>query len=386
MPKTSSKDCYEIILNHSCDLACGFCSQSDFTPGARTSLKDALRHIHAARKAGYRRLGFSGGEALLRADLPALAAAADRAGFRAVRLQTNGMKLSDPALARKLAGSGLTVCKFTFLGRSAPVHDGLTGSPGSFKKSLAGLDNILALKLAVGVNLLITRRNYRQLKSILRFFMDRGVSSFVLIYPIYVGRMAVNSGKLGVSLPEASPYAAAALDLAKAAGLGCGVKALNMPPCMLPGHERRSVDIYKFNTMVASPLGKRWDLDTNLARERRRGPVCRGCLFRKECLGVDARYLDIFGWAGFKPVLKLAAPRELEPAPGYLSGLEQCFMEVLARENAIPTARVLALARRIPLCHDCKDGARVLSTGESLVKRGLVERSFRNAKFFWRLK
>ncbi len=386
MPEKRAKDCYEIILNHGCDLACGFCSQADFAPGAKTSLEDALRHIHAAKKAGCRRLGFSGGEALLRSDLPALAAAARRAGFDIVRLQTNGMKLSDPALAAKLAAAGLTVCKFTFLGRSAKVHDGLTGARGSFKKSLAGLDNILALKLAVGVNLLITRRNYRRLKTILKFFMDRGVSSFVLIYPIYVGRMAVNAKKLGVSLPKVSPYAAAALDFARAAGLDGAVKALNMPPCMLPGYERKSVDIYKFNTMVASPLGKRWDLDKNAEMERRRGPVCRGCLFRKDCLGVDARYLEIFGWKGFEPVRAPAARRELKPEPGYLSGLEKCFLEVLARENAIPTARVLELARQIPLCHDCKDGTRVLSTGESLVKRGLVERTFKGAKFIWRLR
>ena len=380
-----SKDCYEIILNHSCDLACKFCSQSDFDPALKSGLKDAVRRIYTARKLGYRRLGFSGGEALLRADLPSLIATARKVGFKTVRLQTNGLKLADTELCRLLADAGLTVCKFTFLGGSARTHDRLTGAAGSFKKSLRGLDNMLALKLAVGVNLLVTKLNYRRLPDALKFFMDRGVADFVLIYPIYVGNMRKNRGALGVSMPEASAAITAALDLAHAAGLGGGIKALNMPPCLLPGHEDRAVDLYKFNTMVVSPLGRSWDLDTNVSETKESGPVCAACLFRNRCLGVDTNYLELFGWRGFKPVVK--RPRKPRAAPGrdYLTGLEKCFVEVLKKENGIPTARVLALARGLALCHDCRDGASVLTTGEALIKKGRVKRDFKKGKYFWRL-
>lgn len=377
------KDCYEIILNHNCDLACGFCSQSDFDPAVKAGLKAAVRHIYTARKLGYRRLGFSGGEALLRSELPSLAATARKVGFKAVRLQTNGMKLSDPELCRKLAGAGLTVCKFTFLDSGAPVHDRLTGTKGSFKKSLRGLDNMLSLKLAVGVNLLVTKLNYRKLRTALKFFMDRGVSNFTLIYPIFVGNMRGNFRTLGVGMPEASNSIVSALDLARAAGLGRGVKALNMPPCLLPGHEDEAVDIYKFNTMVASPLGLSWDLDSNIAGAKERGPVCAACLFRKRCPGVDHNYLELFGWKGFKPVMKPAKKKALRPEPGYLNGLEKCFVEVLKKEDGLSTAGVLALARDLPLCHDCRDGSSVLATGETLVKKGRVKRSFKNGKYFW---
>lgn len=380
-----SRDCYEIILNHNCDLACKFCSQGDFDPAVKCGLKNAVRHIYTAGKLGYRRLGFSGGEALLRKDLPFLIATAREVGFRTIRLQTNGMKLSDPALCRRLADAGLTVCKFTFLGSGAGVHDRLTGTAGSFKKSLRGLDNMLDLKLAVGVNLLVTKQNYKKLPAALKFFMDRGVADFVLIYPIYVGNMRKNRRALGVSMPEASASVAGALDLAEAAGLGGGVKALNMPPCLLPGHEERAVDLYKFNTMVASPLGLSWDLDANISEAKESGPVCAACSFRDRCLGVDSNYLELFGWRGFKPVV--TRPKKPRPGPGggYLTGLEKCFMEVLGKENGIPTARVLAVARGLALCHDCRDGAGVLATGEALIKKGRVKRVFKKGKYFWRL-
>ncbi|OGS07513.1 MAG: hypothetical protein A2270_09615 [Elusimicrobia bacterium RIFOXYA12_FULL_51_18] len=379
------KDCYEIILNHNCDLACGFCSQSDFDPAAKCSLRNAVHHICAAKKQGYKRIGFSGGEALLHEDLTFLTAAARRAGFKVIRLQTNGMKLSNPALCLSLAEAGLTVCKFTFLGNTSRVHDRLTGASGSFRKSLAGLDHMLALKLTVGVNLLITRHNYDGLKPALKFFMDRGVSEFVLIYPIYVGRMRENFKTLGISMPEASAGISKALDFTDSAGLGAGVKALNMPPCLLPGHERKAVDLYKFNTVVAPPGRPILDLDKNVSEAKERGPVCARCFFRRKCGGVNFNYLALFGWKGFKPAAGPAKRKKLRPAPGYLSGMEKCFVEVLKKEDGIPTSKVLELARSLPLCHDCDDGAGVLTTGEVLINKGLIKRDFKKGKYLWRL-
>jgi len=380
-----SRDCYEIILNHDCDLACGFCSQVDFDQKVRSGLAAAVRHIYSARKAGYRRLGFSGGEALLREDLPALISAARGVGFRTIRLQTNGARLSSLSLCRRLAEAGLTVCKFTFLAGRASIHDRLTGIPGSFGKSLAGLDNMLALKLSVGVNLLATRLNYRELGAALKFFMDRGAADFTLIYPIYTGAMRQNSASLGVALPEASPHFTKALDLALAAGLGGGVKALNIPPCLLPGHERRAVDLYRFNTVVASPRGPLRDLDADTALDKTHGPPCAACVLRERCGGVDRRHAALFGWAGFSPIRKLRTLRIPEPERGYLSGLEKCFLETLKIRDGLSTAEVLRAARTIPLCHDCRDGAGVLTTGAGLVKKGLVKKSFRKGAYIWRL-
>jgi cyclic pyranopterin phosphate synthase len=379
------KDCCEIILNHNCDLACRFCSQGDFDPSERAGLRHVLSHIHRAKKEGYRRLGFSGGEALLRRDLPQLVAAARRAGFTAVRLQTNGMKLADAALCRRLAGAGLTVCKFTFPAASAAAHDALTGVPGSFERSLKGLDNMLALKLAVGVNLLVTGNSLRGMKKAVKFFMDRGVTDIVIIYPLYVGSMARNAGELGVALPAAAAPVAAALDFAKAAGMGRGVKALNMPPCALPGHEEAAASLYRFNTVVVPAEGPARDLDAETARLRTRGPACRGCYYEASCPGVDRRYLEIFGWAGIKPVTGKPAARRLKPVRGYLSGLEKCFLETL-RGGPLPTSAVTAAAAGLPLCRGCRDASNLLSAGDSLLGKGLVARALKGGRYFWRLK
>lgn len=378
-----TRDCCEIILNHACDLGCAFCSQADFEPSSRMAPADAVRHIYAARRAGFRRLGFSGGEALLRADLPQLVKAARRVGFKAVRLQTNGLRLASAGAAEKLVRAGLTVCKFTFAGHLPAVHDRLVGRPGAFKKSLAGLSNMLRLRASVGINLLITKANYRDLPEALRFFMDKGVSNFVLIYPIYTGAMYGAAG-LRISLPEAAPFIVKALRLASDSGLGREIKALNVPPCQLPGFETRASGLYRFNTVVVAADGNTRDLDAAVAASRRQGPPCGRCFFKKTCRGIDRNYLELFGWKGILPVKTKPAAARSGPGP-YFTDNEKCFLELLRGGKPRDTAQLLRAAPRVPLCYGCSDGANVLVTGVALEKKGLVKRALKGGRYFWRL-
>lgn len=378
------RDCCELILNHACDLRCAFCSQADFSREARMTPGEAVRHIYSARKAGFTRLGFSGGEALLRPDLPQLVKAARRVGFRAVRLQTNGMRLSSPAAAGRLVKAGLTVCKFTFASHRPELHDRVVGQRGAFGRSLRGLRNMLRLRVSVGVNILVTGSSFRDLPASLKFFMGLGVANFVIIYPLYEGGMA-SSGSLGVSLPEAAPFIVEALREADAAGLGDEVKALNVPPCLLPGFEYRAAGLFRFNTVVIGADGSSRDLDKCVAAAKLRGAPCARCFFGKTCRGLDAKYIARFGWKGIRPVK--ARPARRRPAAGpLLSDREKCFLEALKGKRARTTAQILSAAARLPLCYDCSDGNSVLATGQSLERKGLVARRFLKGAYLWERK
>ncbi|MEK7679391.1 MAG: hypothetical protein AAB356_04290, partial [Deltaproteobacteria bacterium] len=263
------------------------------------------------------------------------------------------------------------------------VHDRLVGKPGAFKKSLAGLSNMLKLKAAVGVNLLVTRANYRDLPGTLKFFMEKGVPGFVLIYPIYTGAMA-RSADLRVSLPAAAPFIVKALRLAADSGLGREVKALNVPPCLLPGFENRAAGLYRFNPVVGAADGEARDLDASAAAERRQGPPCAACFFKRTCRGIDHNYLEIFGWKGISRVRRTPAAAKLKNGP-FFTNNEKCFLELLRGGKPRSTAKLLRAARSLPLCYDCADGANVMVTGSSLVKKGLIKRTFRGGIYSWSL-
>ena len=80
---------------------------------------------------------FSGGEPLVRKDLPELAKYATSKGMRAV-ISTNGT-LIDRDMAKTLKGVGLSYVGVSLDG-GEDVHDGFRGVKGSYRRALEGLE------------------------------------------------------------------------------------------------------------------------------------------------------------------------------------------------------------------------------------------------------
>lgn len=386
MKQEAGGKCYELILNYNCNARCSFCSQGDFDKLLNAPFDAIARNIYSAYKNGYRRLGFTGGEPLVRPDILKAIALGKSVGFRFIRVQTNGIKLADPAFCRALVKAGLTFCKFSFTTDKAADHDALVGVPGALKKALAGLENLRKLKIRLGTNILVNRLNYKRLPEIIKFYLGRGITNFVIIYPVYNGAMAVNAKKLGISLSDCEPYFEEAVQTMEAAGLPREILFLNAPPCFLKGREKLSIGLDHFNTLVTDPLGGRTDLDANADAAKVKGKPCRACALNKKCRGADEHYIANFGWAGFKPVKKIGAVKKA-PASGriYLSDNEKCLVEILRLKAGASTKEVLALSKNIVLCRDCSDGNAVMTSAASLISKGMVKSSFERGIYRWSL-
>ncbi|MBU2529552.1 MAG: radical SAM protein, partial [Elusimicrobia bacterium] len=299
MKNESLNKCYEIILNYNCNAKCLFCSQGSFDKSLNASFSDIAKNIYSAYKKGYRRLGFTGGEPLLRPDIIKIISLAKSIGFSFIRIQTNGIKLVDKKFADQLVDAGLTVCKFSFLSDEAKVHDKLLGVKGAWKKAMLGLKNLKEHKIRVGTNILINKYNFDRLPEIIYFFLEKGISNFVMIYPMYIGSMRENHLKLGVSLYKAKKYFISAIKLMEKSGLSDEILFLNVPPCFLKGHESLSIGLENFNTLVTDPSGIKTDLDENADKAKLRFPLCRTCIFKEKCSGIDKNYVDIWGLPKF---------------------------------------------------------------------------------------
>ncbi|MBI4352220.1 MAG: radical SAM protein [Elusimicrobia bacterium] len=384
--KQESGKCYELILNYNCNARCGFCSQGDFDKSLNAPFEAIARNIYSAYKDGYRRLGLTGGEPLIRPDILKTIALGKSVGFRFIRVQTNGIKLADPAFCRSLVKAGLTFCKFSFTTDKAAEHDALVGVPGALKKALAGLEHLRKLKIRLGTNILVNRLNFGRLPEIIKFYLGRGITNFVTIYPVYNGAMAENAKKLGVSLPDCEPYFEEAVKTMEAAGLPGEILFLNTPPCFLKGREKLAIGLDLFNTLVTDPLGGRTDLDANADAAKVKGPPCRSCALNKKCRGADEQYIANFGWAGFEPVKKAGTGKKAEAAGRvYLSDNEKCLVEILRIKSGASTKEVLALSRNIVLCRDCSDGNAVMTSAESLIAKGFVKSGFARGIYRWSL-
>ncbi len=378
--------CYEIILNYNCNARCLFCSQGSFDKRLNASFESIAENIYRAYAAGYRRIGFTGGEPLLRPDIVKIISLAKKVGFGFIRIQTNGILLSSGKFCERLVRAGLTFCKFSFLSDNAEVHDKLLVYKGAWKQAMRGLENLKIWKIRLGTNILVNRYNYNRLPEIIHFFLKNGISNFVIIYPLYIGNMKKNSDKLKISLPDVQKYFRDSINLMERVGLSNEILFLNVPPCFIRGRESLSIGLDRFNTLVTDPEGIKTDLDLSSNENKKRVKACFECAYFARCGGVDFNYLQVFGEEGFNPV------KETFKTPGkpikevFLSDNERCLLEVLRIQSPASTKEVLKIAGGITLCRDCSDGNAVINAGESLIRKNRVEKFFKKGKYFWRIK
>lgn len=130
----------KLKLTTRCNLRCAKCNYwraprtDDITTAA------ALDFIRQAAKSGARFIKFSGGEVLLRADLPRLIRAAKRRGLE-TSITTNATLL-DRVMAKALCKAGLDQVNISLDAAAAPVHDALVGVAGSWARSVAAFANL----------------------------------------------------------------------------------------------------------------------------------------------------------------------------------------------------------------------------------------------------
>jgi MoaA/NifB/PqqE/SkfB family radical SAM enzyme len=182
---------YYVNLNYVCNERCVFCA-SDLThnfrvPGEKpwVTLNDIDRWVGDARPGPGDRVMLAGGEPTLHRELfPIVQLLGGNCGD--VTLFTNGLRLSDPGFARDAVRAGITRFEIALFGASADRHDAVTRLPGSFERTLTGLNVLAALRteadFAIEVRLLVSRQSSPENPDIVRMVHERapGIDAFSL--------------------------------------------------------------------------------------------------------------------------------------------------------------------------------------------------------------
>jgi len=128
---------------------------------------------------------FSGGEPLVRKDLPDLAAYAVEKGMRAV-VSTNGTLISK-SMARTLKEIGLSYVGISLDGMEA-INDRFRGVPGSFKKAMQGIRNCQEAGIKVGLRFTINKANVQEIPPIFDLLEEMDIPRVCFYHLVYAGR------------------------------------------------------------------------------------------------------------------------------------------------------------------------------------------------------
>ena len=128
---------------------------------------------------------FSGGEPLVRQDLPQLAAYAVEKGMRAV-ISTNGTLIT-ATMARTLKEIGLSYVGISLDGMQE-INDRFRGIPGAFKSALEGIKNSQDAGIKVGLRFTINKFNVDEIPKIFQLLEEMDIPRVCFYHLVYAGR------------------------------------------------------------------------------------------------------------------------------------------------------------------------------------------------------
>jgi 12,18-didecarboxysiroheme deacetylase len=128
---------------------------------------------------------FSGGEPIMRKDLPELAQYARQKGMRAV-ISTNGT-LIDRKMAKVLKDIGLSYVGVSLDGMRE-TNDKFRGVKGAFDAALNGMRNCLAEGVKVGLRFTINKKNVKDIPAIFDLLEKEKIPRVCFYHLVYAGR------------------------------------------------------------------------------------------------------------------------------------------------------------------------------------------------------
>ncbi len=170
-----------------CNLKCVHCyaHAEDKSFADELSTAQGLDLIDDLAGFGAPVLLFSGGEPLVRKDLPELAEYAVKKGMRAV-ISTNGTLIT-PTMARTLKEIGLSYVGISLDGMQE-VNDRFRGVKGAFAAALEGIRNCQAAGIKVGLRFTINKFNVNEIPAIFDLLEEMAIPRVCFYHLVYAGR------------------------------------------------------------------------------------------------------------------------------------------------------------------------------------------------------
>lgn len=308
----------DLKISYACDLRCKFCvvASPDYIGSGLKPPTLSADQLIAALKEGYakgdRIVTFTGGEPTLFPYLPKLCRFAKLIGYKVIQIQTHGGKLLNESLARSLIDAGANEFAPSIHGAEAATHDYLTGIPGSFERTVAGVKTLKRLGQRVIMNTVVTSLNFKEMPRLAEMLVEWRVDQFQLAFLHIAGTAVHYKEWLVPRKSEAMPYVRRALRIGERAGLPCMTDGV--PFCHMQGFEQSLAQDIMPETFIQGADGMTLDSykSDRKDNQRAKGPACRGCNFYAVCEGPWKEYPMQYGWDEFVPVRDVK-PGDLAP-------------------------------------------------------------------------
>lgn len=206
-----------------------------------------------------------------------------------IKLLTNGRKFLYPDFTKEVLEitNNLDI-ELSIYGPNRKVHEAITRTPGSFKQTIKGLENLLKYKnkdQLINIRYIITKLSYQYLGELLKLVKSDfpAVNRIMLIFWEIENQAVKNIKSVKITYDQVRP------EIEKIYSLLLNFKQIRLyhfPLCTLPE---------KIWPFVWCTLPQDGVVFTK---------ACQQCNFKKYCLGIPKDYSEIIGIKEFKPIKK----------------------------------------------------------------------------------
>lgn len=282
-----------VRLTGRCNQACPFCSAP--VPRSEPSLVEVERLLgHVARAAPSATVTLTGGEPTLRDDLPYIVSRT-LASAATVEVQTNAVRLADPALASSFERSARLRFFVSLHALDESTYDACTGTRGMLPRAVAGIHHLRSqgheVVLSVVVGALNSETIVKFTEEISHEFGEGAPLALHFSVTLCPEHRPTAADHI-VRYSELAPRLEAAFDRAVELGLRpeplLSSSHAAIPPCFLGSRwrsRRGPMPVLEHQGPEAAGSDEGWQ----------RGERCRDCGFSGICPGIPRSYADRFG-------------------------------------------------------------------------------------------
>jgi MoaA/NifB/PqqE/SkfB family radical SAM enzyme len=270
-----------IRINFHCNQSCTFCFVSTHLPPMGD---DAIRlAIVDAGRRGVR-ITLSGGEPTLNPRLVEYVALAKEHSRLPVQLQTNAVRLDDGALVAALATAQLDEAFVSLHGSTAEISDRVTEAPGTFARTVVGIDHLARTSIKTILNFVLCQANYADVGAFVELVSFRwplALVNFSFVAPS--SDVVPRERSLIPRYADVVPHVNRAVLAAHRSGIAiCGFESMcGLPLCLVPEPIER---------LALSEIAPGYDHGEFLKTSE-----CEKCTLKTRCYGLRRGYAAMYG-------------------------------------------------------------------------------------------
>lgn len=294
-----------LVLNLTtmCNAKCAFCIVFDSLnrPDLTMSRAEVYETLEKARREGAREVNYSGGEPTIYKGFTDVVRYARDLGYDHQSINTNGIRLKDPAYCEELLEAGMSSIDFSIHGHTEELHDREVARKGAFRAIVRACGNLNELKERFRFNMsattVMTRHNHHHLLDIVKMLEELGFDNKRLKYA-YEGNLTTEQ-----IINEVAPYEEVVPSLVEAleylAVRPFGFHFTHVPICLMGDTGAFSHDFHRRPAIMAFRESAYEGEAAHFFRED--GNECERCAIANLCTRLDGGYQTFHGRPNLEP-------------------------------------------------------------------------------------